>query len=74
MFEKLKGVLTGAEPALPYQQVAAELEMTEDAVKMAVHRLRKRFGKGLRAEIAETVSHRDEVDEEVRHLLQVLSG
>jgi RNA polymerase sigma-70 factor (ECF subfamily) len=52
--------------------VAEELEMTEDAVKMAIHRLRKRFGGALRAEIAETVASEDEIDDEIRHLLSVL--
>jgi RNA polymerase sigma-70 factor (ECF subfamily) len=48
--------------------------MSEGAVKVAVHRLRKRFGGALRLEIAETVSDSAEVDDEVRHLLQVLRG
>ena len=46
--------------------------MTETAVKTAVHRLRERYGRLLREEIAETVASADEVDDEVRHLLGVL--
>ena len=71
-FERLKTFLTGDRPAPSYRQVAADLETTEDAVKMAVHRLRRRFGEALRAEIGETVAKREEIDDEIRHLLSVL--
>jgi RNA polymerase sigma-70 factor (ECF subfamily) len=71
-FERLKGFITGEQPTPPYRQVAHDLEMTEEAVKMAVHRLRKRYGKILRAEIAQTVSRPEEVDDEIRHLLSAL--
>ncbi|MGB5892430.1 MAG: sigma-70 family RNA polymerase sigma factor [Thermoanaerobaculia bacterium] len=43
-FQSLKPYLTGDLPRLPYRQVAASLGMSEGAVKVAVHRLRKRFG------------------------------
>jgi RNA polymerase sigma factor (sigma-70 family) len=71
-FELLKDYLLGGENEVPYRQVAGELEMTEAAVKMAVYRLRKRFGKSLRAEIADTVADEAQVDDEVYHLLSVL--
>lgn len=71
-FERLKTYLTGDRPAPTYRQVAEELEMTEDAVKMAIHRLRKRFGNVLRAEIGETVASENEIDDEIRYLLSVL--
>jgi RNA polymerase sigma-70 factor (ECF subfamily) len=72
-FERLKPYLTGDEPASPYREVAADLGLTESAVKTAVHRLRQRFGAALRDEIAETVADPDDVDDEVRHLLGVLA-
>ena len=72
-FERLKPFLTGDEPRAPYRDVAADLGMSESAVKTAVHRLRQRFGSALRSEIAETVAHPGEVDDEVRHLLGVLA-
>jgi RNA polymerase sigma-70 factor (ECF subfamily) len=72
-FERLKAYLTGEEPRIPYREVAEELAMTEGAVKMAVHRLRRRFGRLLRAEIAETVADPAEVDDEVRHMLMAIS-
>jgi len=70
--ECLRPYLTGEATRAPYSEVAAELGMTVGAVKGAVHRLRKRFGQLLRAEIAETVSDPAEVDDEIRHLLTVI--
>lgn len=72
-FRALRGHLGGDEPATPYANVAAALGMTEDAVKVTVHRLRKRFGELLRGEIAETVRDPSDVDDEIRHLLTALN-
>ncbi len=72
-FQSLKGYLTGEEPKIPYQNAAEELGISEGAVKASVHRLRQRFGRQLRQEIAETVADPQEVDDEVRHLLQVIT-
>jgi RNA polymerase sigma-70 factor (ECF subfamily) len=72
-FDLLKGYLTGEQPRVRYRDVAAELEMTEPAVRAAVRRLRQRFGKLLKEEIAETVRQSEEVDDEVRHLLTVVA-
>jgi RNA polymerase sigma factor (sigma-70 family) len=71
-FQRLRGFLTGSEPRIPYREAAAELGMTEGAVKSAVHRLRRRYGSLLREEIAHTVRDPSEVDDEVRHLLAVV--
>lgn len=71
-FETLKQFLTGSRPQMSYRQVASDLETTEEAVKGAVHRLRKAFGGLLRDEIAATVVHPEEIDDEVRHLLLVI--
>lgn len=70
-FEQLKPCLTG-DNAGRYFEIAADLGMTETGVKAAVHRLRQRYGRLLREEIAETVTSDAEVDEELRHLLGVL--
>jgi RNA polymerase sigma-70 factor (ECF subfamily) len=72
-FDRLKGFLTGEEPRVPYRDVAAELAVTEDAVKKAVQRLRQRFGRLLREEIAQTLARPEEADEEVRHLLAAIA-
>ena len=73
-FEALKGYLKGEEPRVHYRKVAEQLEMSEPAVRVAVGRMRKRFGKLLWDEISETVANPEEVGDEVRHLLEVLGG
>lgn len=73
LFEQLRPYLTHEEPSLPYADVAATLGMTEGAVKVAVHRLRKRFTTLLRAEIAQTLSDPENVDEEVQYLFSLFS-
>lgn len=71
-FDRLKQYLTSAGERAPYRQVASELGMTESAVNSAVQRLRRRLGRCLRDEIAQTVANPAEVDDEVRHLLSVI--
>lgn len=71
-FERLKGCLTGSEPSVPYRQLADELGMTEAAVKVAVHRMRKRFAQIVREEVAETVEDADAVTEEIAFLIEAL--
>jgi RNA polymerase sigma-70 factor (ECF subfamily) len=68
-FETLRACLTGEAPRRPYREMATALEMSEAAVKVAVHRLRQRYGQLLREEIAQTVADPGEVDGEIRHLL-----
>jgi len=72
-FDRFSGFLTGEQPQAPYKEVAAELSLSEDAVKASIHRLRHRFGKMLRNEIGATVASPEEVDDEVRHLLGVIA-
>jgi RNA polymerase sigma-70 factor (ECF subfamily) len=72
-FEQLKECLTSGGRGEPYAQLAAKLGMTEGAVKVAVHRLRQRYRQLLEEEIAHTVASPDEVIEERRYLLSVLS-
>ncbi|NUP90970.1 MAG: sigma-70 family RNA polymerase sigma factor, partial [Candidatus Sumerlaeia bacterium] len=52
--------------------LAATLGMGEGAVRVALHRLRRRYRERLRAEIAETVETPEEVDDEIRHLFESL--
>jgi len=70
--DRLRPYLLGERPALPYAQLASELDTTEGAVRNTIHRLRRRFGDRIRAEIADTVSTPEEIDDEVRHLLGVV--
>jgi DNA-directed RNA polymerase specialized sigma24 family protein len=73
-FAALRGFLPGAGSTRPYAEVAAQLGKSEDALKMAVSRLRQEFGKTLRARIARTVGGEAEVEEELRQLLAVFAG
>lgn len=68
LLEQLQGTLTQAETVLPYKEIAARLNLTEAAVKMAAMRLRARYRDLLRNEIAQTVSSPEEVDQEIKHL------
>jgi len=68
LFEYLRSCLARDESALPYAEIAARLNLTEAAVKKAIHRLRARYREILQAEIADTVSSPEEVDEEIRCL------
>lgn len=68
LFELLRGCLTKDESALSYSEIAARLNLTEPAVKMAVQRLRARYRELLRSEIAHTVASQEEIEEEIRHL------
>ena len=74
LFGRLEGHLTGDQEALPYADLCAELKMSEGAIKVAMHRMRRRFGALLREEIGETVSDPDEVDDEIRELFRALRG
>jgi RNA polymerase sigma-70 factor (ECF subfamily) len=47
--------------------------MSEGAFKVAIHRLRKHYRELLREEIADTVAHTSQVDDEIRYLLKVLA-
>ena len=71
-FRLLEGHLSGDRETQPHAAIAAELSVTEGAVKMAVRRLRQRFGQLLRDEIAQTLSDDADLDAEVRHLLAAL--
>jgi RNA polymerase sigma factor (sigma-70 family) len=70
LFDRLKSSLTGE--AGSYADLAAELGMTEGAVKVAAHRLRRRYRDRLRAAIAETVETDDDVEAEIRDLFAAL--
>jgi len=74
VFEDLRPHLQSDRAGLPYSGIAARHGMSVGAIKVAVHRLRHRFGQRLREEIARTVSSLAEVDEELRHLIKVMRG
>jgi RNA polymerase sigma factor (sigma-70 family) len=72
-FDRLKPFLTGATDAPSYAEIAPKLGLTEGALRVAVHRLRRRYRDLFREEIAHTVADPAEIEEEVRHLMAVLS-
>jgi RNA polymerase sigma-70 factor (ECF subfamily) len=74
VFAALKPFIAGDGSGAGYAEVGESLGMSEGAVKVAVHRLRKRFRMVLSDEIAQTVSDPDEVEEELRHLCAALAG
>ena len=74
VFTELQGYLTReADPGV-IAAAAQRLAMAEGALKVALHRLRRRFGEHLRAQVASTVGSPDEVEEELRHLVAALSS
>jgi RNA polymerase sigma-70 factor (ECF subfamily) len=73
LFDQLKGCLTG-DTDTPYQEIGRRLEMSEGAVKVAVHRLRRRFRDALTNEIADTVSDPAEIQAELEYLLKAVSA
>lgn len=73
LFGRLRGFLAMDESAGTHADVAAELGMTAGAVKVAVHRLRRRYREALRERVAETVDSSVAIDEEMRYLMQTVS-
>lgn len=73
-FEVLKGLLTGDESRGFYATAASELKTSEGAVRVAAHRMRRRFGELLRLEIADTVAEEGKIEEEMHHLFSALTG
>ena len=73
LFDHLKIYLTTEKGSIPYRDTAAELNMTEAAVRTAVHRLRRHYRKSLRDEIAQTVATEDQIDEEIDDLFAALA-
>ena len=73
-FDMLKIHLSAGKGPLTYAELGAKLNLTEGAVKVAIHRLRQRYILVLREEIARTVSTPAEVEDELRHLMNVLSA
>ena len=72
-FDHLKGLLAGCSDNANYAQAASLLGTTEAAARMAVHRMRKRYRELLRQEIAETVEHVSDVDDEVGRLFDTFT-
>lgn len=73
LFDELKVFLSADQASVAYAEIGLRTGLKESTVKVAVHRMRRRFGELLRAQIANTVADPTEVEDEVRHLIAVLS-
>ena len=74
MFGALKPCLIGQTATLPYAELAQTFGCTEGAVRVMVHRLKKRYRDLLRRHIADTVAAPEDVEAEMQHLRKILSG
>ena len=72
-FEVLMPYLSGDRGAQPLAETAEILGVSLAATKSSVHRLRKRFGELVREEVEATIGRDGDADEELQHLLQLLS-
>ncbi len=72
LFAALKQTLMGSRESQPYAELAARLDMSESAIKVAVHRLRKQYRELIRDEIAGTLDRPRDVEAEMRHLFSAL--
>jgi len=73
-FASLKGWLLGDQKDRTYTETAQRLGTSEAAVKMAIHRMKKRYGQILREEIGATLEHMADIDDEIGDLFATFSG
>ena len=73
-FVTLQGYLLGDDASVPYGQVADLLGKSVSAVKVAVHRLRREFGKCLQAEVTPTLADPADSADEIRHTLRLIES
>ena len=73
LFEQVKSLLAGEKAEGGQAEIARGLGVTEGALRVIVHRLRRRYRELLRTEILATVSDESDVDDEVRYLISVLT-
>jgi RNA polymerase sigma factor (sigma-70 family) len=74
LLDYLKEHLLGQRATTSYRDIAARLDLSEDAVKAAAYRLRVRFRELVRSEIAQTVCAPEEIDQEICDLFAALGG
>lgn len=73
-FDALLPCLAGRTADTPHSSLAQQLGLTEPAVRVTLHRLRQRYRQLLREEVAQTVTHAEDIDTELRHLLTALTA
>jgi len=74
VFERLQYVLQGSKDAQGFKGVAEALGKSEAAIKMEAARMRTRYRSLVKAEVIETVADPRDAEQELRYLLQILSG
>lgn len=72
-YEKLRPFLTRMPTVGEYAQISEELKLSQTQVAMAVHRLSRRFADLIRAEVAATLADRNDIEGELRYLMQLVS-
>jgi RNA polymerase sigma-70 factor (ECF subfamily) len=72
--EAMRPVLTSDRKSICYAEIAERLGITETAARVAAHRLRRRYRRMIQTAVADTVKAPEEVEEEMRHLFEVLSA
>ncbi|MAD80549.1 MAG: sigma-70 family RNA polymerase sigma factor [Pirellulaceae bacterium] len=71
-FTALQDLLARKRGSTPYREIASDLEMTEGAVKTAVHRMRRRYRSLLELEISHTLADTEDTQDELRELLRAI--
>jgi RNA polymerase sigma-70 factor (ECF subfamily) len=74
LFDQLNPHLWGEDEAAPYAQLATRFNLSVSAIKVTVHRLRRRYREVLREEIARTVADPAEINDEIQYLIRVISA
>ncbi|MCI0541858.1 MAG: sigma-70 family RNA polymerase sigma factor [Verrucomicrobiales bacterium] len=74
LFGQLQAHLWGDSDSIPYEDLSQRMAMTVVNLRVTAHRMRQRYREILRQEIAHTVTSPDEIDGEIRYLIQVVSG
>lgn len=72
LFEALTPTLGARDDAPPHAEIAVRLDVSENAVKVALHRLRRRLGELIRDEVAGTLAPGEDVQDEIRELMAAL--
>jgi DNA-directed RNA polymerase specialized sigma24 family protein len=73
-FDALKQFLWGPDSSVSFAELSRQLGLSEGAARQLVHRFRFRFRELLRKEVAQTVADPKDVDDELRHLISVISS
>ena len=74
LFENLRFCVWGEKGGTSYAKIGAALGLSDGAVRVTAHRMRRRYRDLLRQEVAHTVAMASEVDEELRYLINVVSA